>query len=144
MLIRPDMMRLTQSTELCDKVSGVTDISSGKLRITADTLVPNGSPESPAADTDNTKSIGATRLAGDSWPAGINSEVETTVSGASLPHLPLISEPNVSASSPREREKSTELLEMVELSESIAGKRKTKKNTDGEFEESAPHLMGSR
>jgi len=33
----------------------------GKLGITADTLVPKGStlsPESPAADTDNTKSIG--------------------------------------------------------------------------------------
>jgi len=26
----PDMMRLTQSTELCDKASGVRDISSGK------------------------------------------------------------------------------------------------------------------
>ena len=50
--------------------------------------------------------------------------VESTVSGASLPHLPLISEPNVSAASLREPEKSTELLEMVELSESMAGKRK--------------------
>ena len=86
--------------ELCDKASGMRDISSGKLGITADILVPNGStlsPESPAADTDNTKSIGATPLAGDSWPAGIHSQVETTVSGASLPHLPLISESNESA-----------------------------------------------
>ena len=131
--------------------------------------MPNGStlsPESPAADADNTKSIGATPLAGDSWPAGTNGQVESTVSGASLPHLPLIFEPNESAASPREPEKSTELLEMVELSESTAGKRKTgngkadsrkwfrnknkgycvstKKNTDGEFEESAPRLMGSR
>ena len=63
-------------------------------------------------------------MAGDSWPAGINGLVESTVSGVSLPHLPLISEPNVSAASPRAREKSTELLEMVELSESTAGKRK--------------------
>ena len=112
-------------------------------------------------------------MAGDSWPAGINSQVETTVSGASLPHLTLINEPNECATSPFEPEKSTELLEMVELSESMAGKRKTgngkadsrkwfrnknkihrmrgegycvstKKNTDGELEESAPRLMGSR
>ena len=86
--------------------------------------MPNGStqsPESPAADTDNTKSVGATPLAGDSWPAGIK-EVESTVSGASL--SPLISEPNGSAASLREPEKSTELPEMVEFSESMAGKRK--------------------
>ena len=62
-------------------------------------------------------------MAGDSWPAGINSQVESTVSVASLP--PLIYEPNESAASPCEPEKSTELLEMVELSESMAGKRKT-------------------
>ena len=77
------------------------------------------SPESPAPDIDHTKchqSIDATPLAGDSWPAGINSQVETTVSGASLPHLHLISEPNECATSPSEPEKSTELLEMVELS----------------------------
>ena len=89
--------------------------------------MPNGStlsPESPAADTDNTKSIGATPLAGDSWPAGINGQVESTVSGASLPHLPLISEPSESAASHREPEKSTEQPEMVELSESMVVKRK--------------------
>jgi len=89
--------------------------------------VPNGStlsPESPAADADNTKSIGATPLAGDSWPAGTNGQVESTVSGASLPHLPLIFEPNESAASPRAPEKSTELLEMVELSESTLVKER--------------------
>ena len=105
MLIRPDM-RLTQQTPWCQMDH--TCHQSLQLQI-----------------TDNTKSIGATPLAGDSWPAGINSQVETTVSGASLPHLPLISEPNEFATSPFEPEKSTELLEMVELSESMAGKRNT-------------------